>query len=256
MARSDSIPTLTLITICRNAERTIEQTITSVLHQKQDGVEYIIVDGASRDATMEIITRYESMIDTVISEPDAGIADAFNKGLALANGEIIGLINADDQLAPGTVEFVRSFFHSRSDVEVLHGDVLLYDGDRFIKRLRPSGCWWHPLRLVLFNHPATFVRKHVYERLGGFCDRYRIAMDVEMFLRWQSAGMTIHYVPHPLAIMQIGGISSAEAVAGYRECRQALIEHGFPASVAHVQYWSKRLVNAAVSICRRFLPRI
>lgn len=236
----DCSPKISLVTVCRNSAATIAETIESILAQKDPGVEYIIIDGASTDATKEIINSYTENIDIYLSEPDEGIADAFNKGIALATGEIIGLINSDDTLAAGTVADVRNFFKSHPSTEVLHGDLLLLNGSQVIKQIKPASRWWYPWRLVLLlNLPATFVRQAVYRRHGLFDTSYSIAMDADIFLRWVKCGVRIHYLPKILAHMQAGGVSGRHAVEGYRQVRDALIRHGFSAPLAYLQYWGK-----------------
>jgi Glycosyltransferases involved in cell wall biogenesis len=229
------IPSLSLITVCKNSDATIGRTITSVEAQKDDGVEYLIIDGGSTDTTLTVIEACPC-IDLLVSEPDQGIADAFNKGICRATGDIIALLNADDQLALNTLAIVRSYFANHPEVDVVHGDVLLHKNGRTIKRLKPAGRWWYPWRLVLFNHPATFVRRVVYERHGLFDTGYRIAMDAEMFLRWMSRGVTIRYLPEVLAIMETDGVSGQQATVGYREVRKAAVQHGYSALLATVNY--------------------
>ncbi|MGE0917095.1 glycosyltransferase family 2 protein [Trichlorobacter lovleyi] len=239
-------PTTSLITVCRNSASTITATIESVLAQKNRGVEYIIVDGASTDGTQDIIKSYPD-IDTFISEPDQGIADAFNKGIQLAHGDIIGLINADDQLCPEALTTVRSFFSEHPDVDVIHGDVLLCNGGRVLKRVRPAGCWWYPWRMVLFNHPATFVRRCVYDNYGLFDTTYRIAMDVEMFLRWRSRKIRILYLPVVLVNMKYGGVSTQFAEAGFREARRAFLNYRYLSLVVNLQFAGKLLLNRIIA---------
>lgn len=251
------LPDLSLITVCRNAEETIRDTINSIVPQRREGVEYLVIDGASTDTTQSIVTEFVSAgVDYFVSEPDNGIAEAFNKGIAVAKGEFVGLINADDQLMADTVQFVRTFFKDHPDVDVLHGDILLYEGERFIKQLIPAGSWWHPWRLVLFNHPATFVRRSVYEELGGYNEDFRIAMDVEIFLRWQRNSVEVQYVARPLAIMRVGGLSGVEAEGGFDEYRRALIMHGYPALVANMQYLFKLILVRMVSLGRKYMPGV
>jgi len=231
-------PTLSLVTVCRNSSATIKKTIESVLAQKDAGVEYLVVDGLSTDGTQEIVRSYRG-IDRFISEPDGGIADAFNKGIRMASGEIIGLINSDDQLCPAALATVRRYFADSPETDVLHGDVLLVEGERVIKRLQPPRRWWYPWRLVLFNHPATFVRRRVYEERGLFDTRYRIAMDVEIFLRWLANGVKVRYLPQVLVHMQAGGVSGQQAILGYREARDAALQHGFSPFLAQLQFMGK-----------------
>ncbi len=230
---------VSIITISYNGAQTIENTIKSVLSQHYESFEYIVVDGASADGTQDIINSFGDKIDIFISEPDKGIADAFNKGVALSSGKIIGLINSDDMLLPDAIQKVYDFFAQNPDVEVLHGDILLYDDDHFVKRLKPAGQWWYPWRLVLFNHPATFVKKDVYLQHGYFNTDYYIAMDVEIFLRWMKKGVKIAYFSQPLVKMHRGGVSGRHAFLGYGEVKRALISYGFSRVLTNIQYFAR-----------------
>jgi len=241
-----NLPSLSIITVCKNAAAGIAATIESVLFQKTGGIEYLVVDGASCDGTLEIVRSYGDKVDFVISEADNGIAEAFNKGITRARGEIVGLLNADDLLLPGTLRRVCGYFAAHPDVDVLHGDVMLYQGNCLIKRVRPAGRWWCPWRLVLFNHPATFVRREVYERYGLFDTSYEIAMDVEIFLRWIRTGVKITYLPEVMVAMQSGGVSGQRAFHGYREARRALAAHRFLVIPATIQYVARYVVQVVV----------
>lgn len=256
-ADQDCAPlTISLVTVCRNSAATISKTINSILAQKDAGVEYIVIDGASTDTTRDIIKSYDGNIDICISEPDEGIADAFNKGIALATGDIIGLINSDDTLAPGTVDNVRRFFKNHPNTDVLHGDILLLNGPQVIKRIKPPPHWWYPWRLVLFNHPATFVRQSIYRQHGVFDKSFSIAMDVEIFLRWLKYGVKIDYFPEILTQMQTGGASGRHASEGYRQVRNALLRHGFSAPLAHLQYWGKIILWAELEAISWFRGKL
>lgn len=233
---------ISIVTVCRNAEATIARTIESIRAQQYPSLEYIVIDGASTDSTPDIVRSYSENVDIFISEPDSGIADAFNKGICRSTDGIIGLINADDQLCPGTLEKICCFFEKNPYVDVIHGDVILVDEHKTIKRVKPAGRWWYPWRLVLFNHPATFVRKSVYEKHGLFDTSYRIAMDVELFLRWTTRGARIHYLPEILVNVQAGGASSQQAVTGFQEVRRAALHYGFSPLLVHTQYSGKIFV--------------
>lgn len=242
---------ISIVTVCRNAEATIAGTIESVRSQQHPELEYIVIDGASTDTTADIVRASSNIIDIFVSEPDSGIVEAFNKGISRASGEIIGLINADDELLPGALDCVSDIFNRCPDVDVVHGDVLLCNGGRVVKRVRPAGCWWYPWRMVLFNHPATFVRRGVYERYGLFDSDYRIAMDVEMFLRWQAQGVRIRYLPEVLVSMKYGGVSNQCAEAGFREARRAFLSYNYPSLVVDIQFAGKLLLNRILSLGAR-----
>ena len=106
LAREDFMK-ISIITVCLNSKRTIEQTIQSVIGQAHDNCEYIVIDGGSTDGTLEILKKYDGSISTIISEPDEGIYDAMNKGIALATGDIIGILNSDDWYEPGIFKLVE-----------------------------------------------------------------------------------------------------------------------------------------------------
>ena len=249
---------ISIITVCLNSAKSIGMTIESILSQGREELEYIIIDGDSKDGTQDIIKSFGEGIDILVSEPDEGISDAFNKGISLSSGKIIGIINSGDVLLPGTIDRVVSFFAENPRAEVVHGDVLLYENDTFIKRIKPAAKWWLPWRLVLFNHPATFVRREVYERHGAFSKKYRIAMDVEIYLRWVRSGIDMQYLPEALVGMSAGGVSGREARLGYSEVRRAFIEKGFHKIVIDVLYMAKLIAHAASVIefrCRRWKAR-
>jgi glycosyltransferase involved in cell wall biosynthesis len=225
-----------VVTICHNSAATIAKTMESILSQNFAGLEYIVIDGASTDGTQDVVSSFAHLTDIFVSEPDRGIADAFNKGINAASGSIVGLVNSDDTLLPGTLERVWKYFQENPDVEVVHGDVLWYEGDHFIKRVKPTGRWWYPWRMVLFNHPATFVRRVVYVRHGLFSLDYRLAMDDDLFLKWTKKGVNIRYLPEPLVRMQAGGASGRYAFKVFGEKRRALLRNGFPRILTEIQF--------------------
>ena len=245
---------ISIITVCRNSADTIYKTIESIISQSYDDIEYIIIDGNSSDGTQEIVKSFGNAIDVFVSEPDKGIADAFNKGIAMATGDIVGLINADDVLLSESLSRVAALFRENQHCDVIHGDVILYDDHFFIKRLRPPKHWWYPWRLVFFNHPATFVKKSVYDKYGGYCPEYKVAMDVEIFLRWLRKGVEIAYIPKCLVKMQAGGVSSQNGLIGCKEAKKALITYNFPRFLANIQYVCKIALHYLAILQTQFRP--
>jgi len=233
-------PVISMITICKNSAATIGETIGSVLDQQVAGLEYIIVDGCSTDGTQEIVRSFGNEVDVFISEPDDGISDAFNKGIVLAAGEIVGILNSDDALLPGSLQRVVDSFAQNQNREVIHGDVLFYDGDYFVKRISPPSRWWLPWRMGTFNiHAATFVKRGIYERFGHFDNSYKFAMDDDLFCKWLNAGVSIDYVREPLVKVRGGGVSGRYAFKVFGEKRRALLEHGFSRALADIQYMTR-----------------
>lgn len=203
---------VSIITVCRNAGPTIARALTSVATQDHPDIESLVIDGLSTDDTIE---RARSAIrggGKVISERDTGLYNAMNKGLALATGDVIAFLNADDWYPRSTVisEVVDQM--ARSGAEVLLGDVAFFsDNDRLERRYR-SGIFrpWLLRFGLMPAHPATFVRRTVYEKVGPFAEDYKIAADFDMAVRifGLMRSSYVHY-PHVLVHMALGGISTA-----------------------------------------------
>jgi len=213
---------ISIITVCKNSENTVERTIKSVIDQGYPDLEYIIIDGGSTDNTIEIIKRYEKHISYWISEPDNGISDAFNKGLAIAKGDIIGIINSDDWYEEGSFAKVADIFKNY-DVDVLGGKVRYWEGDKPSYVFSSDSRKLH-LQMTL-NHPAVFARKRCYEKHGGFDTGYDLAMDYELLLRFKERGCKFMDTELVLANMGLGGGSDIRWHEGFRQVREAKIRH-------------------------------
>ncbi len=197
---------ISIITVCLNSEQTIEQTIQSVVNQKDDNCEYIIVDGASKDNTLAIIGKYKDVIDKVVSEPDGGIYDAMNKGIALASGEIIGIINSDDWYEPEVFTAVRKCFQD-SNADIVYGNLnLIYpDGNQYI--LKPGDI--EKLRYQMeVPHPTVFIKREIYKKFGGFSTTYDISSDYDLVLRLYVNGVKFEHLDKVIANFRMGGISN------------------------------------------------
>ncbi|MBL7812667.1 MAG: glycosyltransferase [Bacteroidetes bacterium] len=176
---------ISIITVCYNSAATLEQTIESVISQTHPDTEYIIIDGASKDNTAEIVSKYRDRISHFVSEPDKGIYDAMNKGLALATGEVIGILNSDDLYHDnGVLAWVADAFDS--DTDCLCTDIEIFDGSPD-KVIRYYSCLkWKPWMFRIGHqppHPGFFARKKCYDAAGNFDTQFRIAADFDMMLR-------------------------------------------------------------------------
>jgi glycosyltransferase involved in cell wall biosynthesis len=204
---------ISIITVVYNNSQTINCTIESVLAQDYPNIEHIIIDGASTDGTVEIIKSYSIQIAKFISEPDKGIYDAMNKGLKLATGDIIGILNSDDFYADNTVisDIVREF--QEKNVQMVFGDLVFVKPDDLNKVVRfystpnfsPSQfAWgWMP------PHPTCYIKRSVYERYGDFKTDYRIAADYEILTRFMAKHkITYSHISKILIKMRTGGIST------------------------------------------------
>ncbi len=205
---------VSVITIAYNAAETIRDTIESVLSQDYPDVEYIIVDGNSSDGTQEIVKSYGDQISKFISEPDGGVYDAMNKGIALASGDIVSILNSDDAYANDRVisDVVEKLVADGSDI--IYGDLQYVDRADTSKVLRTwkSGVlkpnsfkWgWMP------PHPTVFVRRKCYEDWGGFNLKLKTSADYELMLRFLHKHRVVaSYLPKVLVKMKMGGQSNA-----------------------------------------------
>lgn len=201
-----------IITIVRNDKENIEKTILSVLNQKVT-LEYIIIDGCSTDGTLKIIEQYKNKIDVLISEPDDGIVDAFNKGLKLATGEIIGITNSGDFLEKNALHHVSDTFDD--ETEIAYGDVQYWKNN--VKDYQYKADHRYLDKFMSINHPSVFVKKSVYHRYGFFDKQYPLAMDYELMLRFYRNGVHFKYINHVLSNMSLGGVSDINWKKAYRE---------------------------------------
>jgi glycosyltransferase involved in cell wall biosynthesis len=211
-------PLVSIITIVRNGDATLERAIKSVLAQDYAPIEYIVVDGGSTDRTLPLIKGYENELAYWRSEPDKGISDAFNKGIALTSGDIIGMINADDWYEQ---DAVATAVHSlqANNAEIVHGMLQLWQESR--KGELCSGGQAKLEQMMCINHPTVFVKRDVYLRHGLFELDYCVAMDYEWLLRVKTAGVRFFYIDKLLANMQCGGLSNARWKQSFRETAQA-----------------------------------
>jgi len=204
---------ISIITVVYNNKNTIKDAIESVLNQTYKNIEYIVVDGDSRDGTVEIIKSYGDKIDKFITELDNGIYDAMNKGIKLATGDVIGILNSDDfYLNNNIIEKVVHEFQNKK-VDSVYGDLIYVDNKdtnkivrywkskEYKKGLFKTG--WHPA------HPTFFVKKEIYENYGLFDLNFKIAADYEIMLRFlEKYKITVEYIPEVLVKMRIGGESN------------------------------------------------
>jgi glycosyltransferase involved in cell wall biosynthesis len=207
-------PLVSVITVVLNGEKYLEQTIKSVLSQTYNNIEYIIIDGQSTDKTLDIIKKHESNIDYWLSEKDGGIYDAMNKGINLAKGEIIGILNADDFYSPDAILNVTNTF-LKTDADVLHGDIILLNND-IQTRMQPE--IHKMMQQPSVFHPTCFVKKQVYLKIGAFNTSYKISADYDFLLRSLKSNFKFEYIPHVLTYFRPGGMSAscASNLEGYK----------------------------------------
>lgn len=200
-------PKISIITITYNSEKTLEYTIKSVISQEYDNLEYLIIDGGSTDKTLQIIDEYRDNISYVVSEPDKGISDAFNKGIKAATGEIIGIINSDDVLLPGALQAVADNFEI--GVDVYRGNVVIWDDIHNTKlSIRPTMSFKVGTPIKAVAHQGTFVTKAAYQKFGVFRIDFRYMMDADLLYRLSAHGAVFKYIDYDMALFRLGGVTS------------------------------------------------
>jgi glycosyltransferase involved in cell wall biosynthesis len=213
MAQPPQPSTVSIITVCFNSSETIRETIESVLSQDYADIEYIIVDGGSTDGTVEIIGEYRDRIQAFVSEPDRGIYDAMNKGMRLARGAIVGMLNSDDVYVDPHVVTELIAALEQADVDAVFADLLYVDKfDRARVRRYYDSSGWNPDRFRygwMPAHPTLFVKRERYARCGPFSLDYRIAADFELLVRlFHRDRATYIYLSRPVVMMRAGGVST------------------------------------------------
>lgn len=224
-----------IITISYNSEKTIERTIKSILSQTYSDYEYIIVDGASKDSTIDVVKRYEPLFEGKmhwISEPDKGIYNAMNKGIAMAKGDVVGIVNSDDWLDVRGLENVKQCVESNNvspqDAFIVTGQMLFhYDNGTSVvmKTNRQSYERYSRNYRMGLNHPATFVSRKVYEDVGTFDEKFKLYADADLMVRCYKAGVPVYFVEKVLSNMADGGASNVRSEASMHDNRYMLKKH-------------------------------
>ena len=219
-------PKFSIITVTYNAEKVLEDTIQSIVTQSYKNVEYIIVDGGSTDGTLTIVNKYKEHIHTIVSEPDKGLYDAMNKGIAMATGDIIGILNSDDFYTSDIVLSTVASAFEDGNIDAVYGDIhYVQDNDlqkcpRYYSSKLFHRRW---MRLGFMPaHPSFYCHKEIYERYGGFNLSYKIAADFECLLRLIFVHkIRLRYIPMDFVTMRTGGASTS----GLSSHKQILRDH-------------------------------
>nr|MBQ5604512.1 glycosyltransferase [Bacteroidales bacterium] len=229
---------ISIITVSYNSAKTIKDTIDSVLRQKYADYEYLVVDGASKDGTVDIIREYEPKFEgrmRWVSEPDRGIYDAMNKGIEMSTGDVVGILNSDDFFTDIEVlEKVAKEFEADPALEAIYGDVHFVKDEDLTKCTRYySSSYFRPWLLrfgFMPAHPSFYVRKDVYEKYGLYDLQFRTSSDFEMMVRlFAKNKINAKYIPMDFVTMRAGGESTAGVEAKKkvnRDIASSLKKHG------------------------------
>ena len=243
-----TLPLISIITVTYNAEKYIEQTIRGVLAQTYSNIEYLIIDGDSTDGTIEVISKYKAQITNslrlfnFISEKDNGLYDAMNKGISMAQGKLIGMVNASDYYEPNAVETIVNAYLQTKNAGIFHGNVnMLNEDGSFFKLKKPDTNLENLHKGMSLQHPTFFVAKSVYEKYGLYDLQYKIAADFDFAIRCHLAGVRFFHIDNVISNFRKGGVSSKREKAAQQECKNVLIQNGY----------SMITVNAIVKEWRR-----
>lgn len=217
---------ISIITVCYNSGKTIEDTFKSVQSQSYKDIEYIVIDGGSKDNTLEFINQYKEIIDYSVSEKDNGLYDAMNKGIEKATGDVIGFLNSDDLFCDDmAVEKVMNVFNENSKIDSVYADIYYVDQNNTDKIVRK---WitgkqktfkkgWHPA------HPTLYIKKKVYNQYGGFNLKFKLASDFEIMLRFlEKYKISTIYLPEPLIKMRLGGETNKSVENIFRQNKECI----------------------------------
>ena len=231
---------ISIITPCFNSEKTIRNTLDSVADQEVNEIEHILIDGGSTDGTLRILNEYAQRVShavKIVSEPDDGIYDAMNKGIRMAEGDLVGIINSDDWYERETFGKVSGIYGG-TDNEIIYGAIRVYEGEG----IRSIEFYHHDfLMRRMINHPGCFVSRGVYERVGLFDTTYRSSADYDWMKRAYDSGAEFVPVYDVLANIRTGGMSSSNV--GFRETLKLQYQWGQVSAPRYAAYTIKSYVG-------------
>jgi glycosyltransferase involved in cell wall biosynthesis len=207
--KSLKFPLISIITVVYNGAKTIEQTIQSVLNQSYENIEYIIIDGCSTDGTIDILKKYDNFINKWICEPDSGLYDAMNKGIAIATGELIGIINSDDWYEPDAVKIIVNSYLNNPNKLIFHGNRYDVDaiGNKRIYKFNNSKFKFFYFSMT-YNHPSMFIHKCIYKSYN-YNTNFKSISDYELVLKiFINNSDKFYFIPIAYVNYRLNGISA------------------------------------------------
>jgi len=249
-----AIPKVSIITICLNSGKYMESTIQNVRSQTYGNIEYVVIDGGSRDNTQEILKAHDKKIDYWISEPDKGISDAFNKGVRASTGDIIAFLNSQDYYYHNeVVARAVQLFSEHPESSIVYGKTC-YVPEHSHEIVGVMGIPFTRdgmRKRSIMPHQSVFVKRSVFERYGLYKLDYRYAMDYEHLLRSTETEHP-YFTDEIWAVMRLGGISDTDKIAVSRELFRAQRECGVPFPRAFGLFVYHSLIVLASKVLRMF----
>ncbi len=227
---------VSIVTVVYNCVDTISGCIESVLGQDYDDIEYIVVDGASKDGTIDVVRKYEDRISKFVSEKDKGIYDAMNKGIKMATGDVVGILNADDFFySNDTISKIAQAFKNDHKLDATIADIVFVNenNDRILRHY--SAKKWRPTKFAwgfMPPHPSFFCKRHLFDELGYYKTDYKIAADYELLIRYLLLSkINFRYLPIITTRMRMGGVSTKNfnsIITLNKEIKRACEENKLP----------------------------
>lgn len=228
---------LSVITVSFNAELSIEKTIKSVIRNKDKDIEYIVIDGGSKDTTLQILNSYRKFIDILISEKDNGMYDALNKGIKNASGQYVMLLAADDQLIDGALQ--TALGEIKEDIDVYAGAIIQKTGYGYFYEKSDPDLEQLKVHCSLKN-PASIFRREAFEKFGYYSTEYKCSGDRELFLRFYLNKARFQVSDTPLVVFNMGGMSTDLSDKAIPESKKLMIEYGLYSDETE-QYYEKMM---------------
>lgn len=241
-------PRISIVTVVKNALSDLEITRKSLESQTIQDFEWIVIDGDSQDGTVEKYQQMKGVNRIFLSEPDLGLYYAMNKGLRIAKGEIIGILNAGDTYLKNAIQSVIEISIDNPNAKILYGKVTINDGT-------PSLIHHSELKSRMFFHPGSFVHKSVYKQIGFFDTSYRVAADYDLMCRAWSKGYTFQDLNLTLANFVSGGYSSRHVLRSIFETFRIQLKYFPKAFVPNLYMALKSLVVYFLQTCLKFIAR-
>lgn len=246
-------PKISIITVCYNSEKHLEECIQSVVKQPYENKEYIIIDGGSSDGTLAIIDKYKDKIAYFVSEPDKGISDAFNKGIRAATGDLIQILNSDDFLMPDVLSKIAMEYND--NIDVYRGYCVIWDEKLGTKRiLRPNNRFGVPPFGAIICHESSFISRKRYDLVGEYRLDFRYAMDLDFFIRmYKDKALVSKFMDICVITFRAGGASSSSALMIEGERKKLVIDNGgseFSAVIFILYHRMKYSVKVFVNFVR------
>lgn len=249
-------PLVTVITVVRNRKDTLAQTIKSIASQSYPNIEYIVIDGLSTDGTVGIIKQFDNKIDNWISEPDSGTADAFNKGLSLAKGDLVFWLASDDWIDPDYIESAIKVLLD-GGVDFVFGDISIYKEGDPVRILKGSKNY---AKLLMsgyprFTFPTMIIKRKCFQDFGLIDTSYKFFNDYELVLRFHLNGASGLYSDSLMIHKRVGGVGESLSVQSVSELLRLLKQYRLPKTKAMVNCLYYLMRGSFGSLVRRILPQ-